>query len=76
MKYIEELTPGDVFELDQKNYLLSSDFKSNGNRSCINISTGQFQWFAGNTIVQICPIYKLDKENNIIPIKPTEKTNV
>lgn len=76
MKYIEELHPGDTFELDNHKYVLSCDFKQNGDRNCINLFNGQSNWIGSSTIVNICPIYILDKENNIIPIKPTEKTNV
>lgn len=74
MKYIEELAPGDCFDLDGKFYLLTSDFKSNGDKLCYSLECGHSKWIKSNDIVNILPIYKLDEDNSIVAIKPTLKT--
>lgn len=73
MKYIEELIPGDVFILRGICYLVTCDFKSNGSRLCFCLSEGSPKWFMSDTIVDINPIYYLDTDNNIIPIKESKK---
>jgi hypothetical protein len=73
MKYLEELEPGDSFNWEDKYYIVSSDYKNNGQRDCINLSNGFNKWFKPDEIVEICPIYILDTDNNIISVKPTEK---
>lgn len=69
MKYIEELEPGDCFILENKCYLLTCDFKSNDSRLCFCLADGLPKWFNANTIVSLNPIYYLDLNNDIIPIK-------
>lgn len=73
MKYIEELNAGDSFQVDNNIYIITSDFKKNGDRNCIDLSSGSPRWISPNTIVDICPVYILDTENNITPVKPTKK---
>lgn len=73
MKYLEELSVGESFQLNNEIFILTSDFKKNGEKSCVNLSNGLFRWITSNTIVEICPTYILDKDNNIIAIKPTVK---
>jgi hypothetical protein len=73
MKYIEELSPGDSFSYQNHLFLLTSDFKSNGNRLCYSLIDGFPTWLSSQTIVEHSPIYSLDKDNNTIPIKPTPK---
>lgn len=76
MKYIEELSPGDSFISDNNNYLLTSDFKRNGSRLCYDLKSGNPKWFDANAVVDIEPIYILDKDNTIIAIKEVIKDNV
>lgn len=73
MQYIEELESGDVFLSEDKIYLLTCDFKNNGDRLCFCLTTGLPKWFGASTIVSINPIYSLDSNNNIIPVKETKK---
>jgi hypothetical protein len=73
MKYLEELSPGDSFELEENNYILLFDYKKNGDRYCAMLTNGSTRWLKSNTIVEICPIYKLDKENNVLSIKQDAK---
>lgn len=70
MKYIEELIAGDCF-VDNKSqkYILSSDYKNNGYRMCLSLSSGYPSWISSQEIVEPLALYSLDKDNNIIAIK-------
>jgi hypothetical protein len=74
MKYIEELKNGDTFLLNNKIYFLTSDFKSNGYKLCYCLEDGFPSWISGSEVIQESPLFKLDKENNIIPIKNVSDT--
>lgn len=76
MKYIEELSPGDCFELSNKYYLLSKDFKKDGKKLCLSLIDGFSNWFSQETIVNQIDLFIMDKENNIIAIKERKKTHV
>lgn len=73
MKYIEELNIGDTFTYKDQMFLLTSDYKSNGSRLCYSLVNGQPCWLTSQTIIEHNPIYILDKDNNIIPVKITTK---
>lgn len=73
MKYLEELSVGDTFQLNSQVLVITSDFKKNGDRNCVNLSNGLSRWIGANTVVEVCPVYILDKDNNIVAIKPTAK---
>lgn len=73
MKYIEELHSGDTFLESNSIYLLTCDHKANGDRLCFCLSNGLPKWFGSSTIVSQNPIYYLDSENNIVPIKESKK---
>lgn len=75
MKYIEELKPGNCFELDKNYFILTADYKKNGNRLCYSLQNGLSRWFDSQTIVTHEPIYTLDKDNNVVAVKPTESDN-
>lgn len=68
MKYIEELVNGNCFIFDEDVYLLTSDFKKNGQKLAYNMSNGTPRWMNSQTIVEATQIYTLDKENNIVPV--------
>lgn len=72
-KYIEELNNGDSFVLDSICYVLTTDFKKNGQRLAISLIDGSTRWFESSTIAENNQLYYMDKDNNIIPLKPTEK---
>ena len=61
MKYIEELNQGDCFTLEKDIYLLTSDFKQNGNRLSYSLKSGNPKWIEANAIVDIESLYTLDK---------------
>lgn len=69
MKYIEELSAGDAFLLNDNTYVLTSDFKNNGDKYCIGLKDGFPRWFRSNEVVEHILLYTTDKENTIIPIK-------
>ncbi len=72
-KYIEELSYGDAFVGDSKYYILTSDFKKNGDRLAVCLTDGSSRWLNSSLITEPIQLYITDKDNNIISIKPTEK---
>lgn len=75
IKFLEELKGGDVFVIGNNYFALSMDYKKNGDRMSLCLRSGQFQWLAGNTMVDKVPIYTMDTENNLIAIKETAKND-
>lgn len=69
MKYIEELKNAETFKFEDQYWFLTGDFKSNGQRLCFNMNSGLARWLKASDIVEITPVYTLDKENNTVPIK-------
>jgi hypothetical protein len=72
MHYIEELKHGSTFMHNELMYLLTTDFKKD-HRLAYSLKDGSSRWFKDDSIVKESPIYILDINNNIIPIKETEK---
>lgn len=75
LKYLEELSHGETFKHEDKIWLTTTDFKKNGQRLCYNVENGFAQWFDSTIITEILPLYYLDKDNNVIPIKQYKKQN-
>lgn len=75
MKYIEEIHSGECFIHNDIYYLLTSDFKKNGQRLCYSLIDGSPKWFDSNMIINTEPIYILDKDNNVIAIRPSKKSD-
>lgn len=73
MKYIEEIIPGDCFYLDDEPYLVTYDFRKNGDKLCYSLISGHSSWLSSNTIVEPFSIYGLDNNNNVYPIKLVTK---
>ena len=73
MKYIEELEAGDSFSVNGNYYIATIDFKKNNTKLCIDLVNGSNRWFEATVMVEPIQIYRLDKENNIIPLKETKK---
>lgn len=72
MKYIEELSPGDIFSFQDNKFLLTADFKMNSKkcvRMCISIKDGCSRWMDSDEITEYCELFYRDKENNILSIK-------
>ena len=68
MKYLEELSCGETFVSDNQYWFLTCDFNKNSQRLCYNMNTGYPKWINGDHMVELSPVYALDKDNNIIPI--------
>jgi hypothetical protein len=75
MKYLEELSGGDCFEHNGYHYVLSRDFKANGDKMCISMTNGFQKWLSSNSIVSHVELFTTDKDNNIIAFKTREKQN-
>lgn len=69
MKYIEELTIGDAFKIDNEFFLLTSDFKKDNTRLCCNLNNGLFRWIKNDSIVEISPLYVINEQSAIVSIK-------
>ncbi|HUU87223.1 MAG TPA: hypothetical protein VMX17_05675 [Candidatus Glassbacteria bacterium] len=76
MKYLEELIPGECFTFEKNHYIKLGDYKKSGERCCVSLNTGTTRWLQENIMVDLEPIYSLDRENNVIAIRNTEKNNV
>lgn len=73
MKYLEEISPGDCFIFENKPFILTTDFKRSGDRLSYRLDNGKPFWLKPNVVIDINPIYYLDKDNNLIPLKTTPK---
>lgn len=76
LKYIEELQSGESFTFQDKHWIVTTDFKHDGQRLCYDLSSGCPQWLKANDTVIISPIYSLDKNNNICPLKIYNNENI
>lgn len=76
MKFIEELENGDIFIYKDIPYLLTQDSKKNNDRLCYSLKDGSCRWLKPDTMIHHEPVYTLDSNNNIQPVKETkEKTS-
>ena len=76
MKYIEELISGDCFLLNEEYFILTSDFKSDGQRYSVSLKTGLNRWLKSDNMVEQIDIFTLDKHNNILAIKERQKNDI
>jgi hypothetical protein len=75
MRYIEELVNGDCFVYNTSTFIITIDFDKIRNRLCIDLATGIPRWFSPETMVEKNPIFILDNNNNILPIKQELKND-
>lgn len=73
MKYLEELSFGDCFLLNDNYFVLTTDFKKNGDKLAVCLSDGSSKWIKPNEMINSIDIFTLDKENNILAIKERTK---
>lgn len=71
MKYIEELSCGDCFKIDNQLFILTSDFRKNGQKLAYSLLSGNPRWMNSTDITETISIYTLDENNNISPVKIT-----
>lgn len=75
MKYLEELQIGDCFSVDGSYFIITTDFKKDGKKLCINLKTGYGKWLDPSEIISNIDIFTLDKDSNVIAIKERKKDN-
>jgi hypothetical protein len=73
MNYIEELVAGDAFIHNNIYYILTSDFKKDGQKLSYSLIDGFPKWLNGSSIVEKINLYTIDQTNNILPIKEHKK---
>jgi hypothetical protein len=76
MKYIEEIGIGDCFSIKENYFIVTSDYKKNNDRFCINLQTGFGKWFSSDEMVANIDIFTLDIDSNVIAIKKREKNDI
>jgi hypothetical protein len=69
MKYLEEISTGECFIFTGKYFILTADFKRNGDRLAICLSDGLSKWIKSNDMIDPIDIFTLDKDNNIIAMR-------
>lgn len=73
MKYVEELKAGDLIIFENKKFILTSDYRSDKNKTikrlAVNIENGFLHWLRNEDIVNILDLYIRDKEGNILALK-------
>lgn len=75
MEFLESLDNGSCINVSGHYYLLTQDRKLSGNRLCISLKDGSQRWFEPSKLVEIIDIFTLDKDSNILAIRPREKQN-
>jgi hypothetical protein len=73
MKYLEEINIGDCFIFESKYFVLTSDFKKNGDKLAVSLNNGSCKWIKSDTIINPIDIFTFDENNNIIAIKERQK---
>ena len=73
MKYLEELSIGECFIYNKDYLIVTSDFKKNNSKFCINLTTGYGKWISPNEEVDQIDIFTLDKDSNILAIRERQK---
>ncbi len=76
MKYLEELSGGDCFEYNTKYYILSRDFKNNGDMMCLGLFDGFTKWLSPSTIVNSIELLTTDNDKNIVALKHRLKNDI
>lgn len=76
MKYIELANSGNCINHNNCYYIVTSDFKKNGQRLCISITDGSSRWLEPNTMIEIIQLFYTDKDNNIVPFIETKKDDI
>lgn len=74
--FIEELDNGDSFLYENNYFVVTSDYKKDNSKLCINLKTGCSRWLKPDVIIEKIPIFYMDKDSNIIAIKELSKQDV
>lgn len=73
MKYLEEIDSGNCFIYNGSYFIVTTDFKKNGDKLVVCLSNGQSHWMKPNNMVNVIDVFTIDKDNNIIAIKERSK---
>jgi hypothetical protein len=73
MKYLEELETGDSFQSNGDYYIVTTDFKKNRQKLCVDLKTGFCKWFKPEDGVENIDLFTFDKDSNMMPIKERKK---
>lgn len=69
MRYLEEIEIGTCVSINNDYFIVTPDFKSNGNRMLISLVNGSSRWFGPSVMADTIEIFTFDKDTNILPIK-------
>ena len=69
MKYIEELSPGDMFTYSNNHFILTTDFKKRGSKLAYSLIDGSPKWFNSADTVEPSQLYTIDEDNNVVLFK-------
>lgn len=69
MEYIEETEKGSCVAISGVYFVLTSDFKSNGQRMVVSLNDGSCRWINPSVMVENIDIFTFDKDTNILPIR-------
>jgi hypothetical protein len=78
MKFLEEIEPGLAFKFNNEYFLATTDFKEknkNQFRYSISMNNGAGRWIGSNELIDLAPLFTVDSQGTIIPIKETKKTD-
>ncbi len=74
--FLEELSCGDCFDSSGQLFIITTDYKKNNDRLCINLKDGSSRWFKSDSIVSKISIFHTDEDSNIVAIKELSKSDV
>jgi hypothetical protein len=72
MKYLEEISPGDIFVFHGDRFVLSGDYRQSNKsikKMAISIKNGSIQWIADNEMIELLEIFYRDQEGNLLLLK-------
>lgn len=75
MKYIEEINAGESFSYRENTFIMSSDFRKNGDRLCLSMLDGNTRWLGPSEIVEQVVLYTIDKDSNLVKIREESKND-
>jgi hypothetical protein len=74
--FIESLSPGDTFEFNNNNYIITYDYKKNGDRLAINLKDGSVKWFNPSDMINKISIFYMNQDHHMIAIKESSKNDI
>jgi len=75
MKYIEEIEPGQSFFYQDNYFLMTADFKKNGDRLSISLANGTSRWMGASETVDLVVLYTIDEDSNFKHIREEDSND-